>query len=82
MCSSDLDRWLTNFPPPPGFDGDEEGDFGDDDYWRELADDEQAALNALDAREAALLHAAAEVHRRRYFALDEAAEPAEIAEAA
>ena len=68
----DQDRWLTNFPPPPGFAGEEEGEFGDGDYWRELADDEQAVIDADDARQRAALSIAAAAKRREYFKLDAA----------
>ncbi len=42
----DTKEWRTNYPPPPNFDGHEEGDWEDHDYWRELSDDELAALAA------------------------------------
>lgn len=54
------DGWRTNFPPPPDFYGDEEGQFGCDNYERQLSDDEiliqEAMLNALNAplRDAAI----------------------------
>jgi hypothetical protein len=38
--------WWTFFPPPDGFDGEEEGDTDDGDYRRTLSDDEQAAMKA------------------------------------
>ena len=38
--------WFTNFPPPEGFDGDQDGDYGDPDYWRELTEEEQAQVEA------------------------------------
>jgi hypothetical protein len=36
---------LTDFPPPPGFDGWAEGEPGDDDYRRELTGDERDSLD-------------------------------------
>jgi hypothetical protein len=42
----DTGEWQTNFPPPPDFDGREEGDWEDHDYKRSLAPDELAALIA------------------------------------
>lgn len=39
------DGWRTDFPPPPGFDGDESGDtYAIDDYERDLTPDEEEAL--------------------------------------
>lgn len=40
------EEWCTNFPPPAGFTGYEEGDWEDDDYFRELDAEEMAALAA------------------------------------
>jgi hypothetical protein len=66
--------WVTDYPPPAGFDGFEEGEWGDEDYKRALSPDEQAAIdhdNAIDRaereseREAAL--AAAREARDRAF---------------
>lgn len=34
------DDWRTDFPPPPGFDGWERGEWGDEEYERELTDAE------------------------------------------
>lgn len=49
-------RYRTDFPPPPGFDGDEDGRFGDDDYERDLTEAEITAHRArLDADIADLL---------------------------
>jgi hypothetical protein len=39
-------EWKTDFPPPPGFDGYEEDDWGMDGYRRDLSDAELAALIA------------------------------------
>lgn len=69
----DEDRgWVTNFPPPPGFDGFEEGDRDDEDYRRALAPGERAVIEAdIAAEEAAQpdLRAEREAARRRYFEL-------------
>ena len=43
---SDGGRWMTRFPPPAGFDGYEDGDYGDVDYERGLDDAEEAAMEA------------------------------------
>jgi len=42
----DTREWRTNFPPPPGFDGHEQGDWEDEDYSRALGEAELAALVA------------------------------------
>ena len=39
-------NWWTDFPPPAGFDGEEDGKWGDPDYKRALAADEQAVIDA------------------------------------
>jgi hypothetical protein len=66
--------WATDFPPPAGFDGWEEGEPGEEDYKRELTEEELAAIGADAASEQAEReerladqHAA----RRRFFELDE-----------
>lgn len=44
---SELERWRTDFPPPPGFTGDaSSSDYDVDDYDRDLTPEEQAALEA------------------------------------
>ena len=40
------DDWRTDFPPPPGFDGDQDGEWGDEDYSRSLTTEEHDALVA------------------------------------
>jgi hypothetical protein len=64
------DGWRTDFPPPDGFDGYEEGEPGEDDYCRELTGAELAAVGeddesraAEDAERLARQHAA----RDRFF---------------
>jgi hypothetical protein len=77
-------EWLTDFHPPEGFDGHEEGMFGEDGYRRSLAPDEQAMLDRIVARDAAERAdslaeqlAAAHAARDRFFRLcaGEAASP-------
>ena len=55
--------WLTNFPPPEGFDGEHWIDDEEGEYCRRLSAEEQAAVEAWEQR------ADAEAHRRRdlYF---------------
>jgi hypothetical protein len=55
----DLRLWLTDYPPPDGFDGYEEGEWGDDDYRRALAPGEQAVIDA----DLAAVHAEQEAER-------------------
>ena len=38
------DQWRTDFPPPPGFVGHEEGEWNEEGYWRDLSADELARL--------------------------------------
>lgn len=40
------DRWQTHFPPPPGFYGREQGEYGDDDYQRDLSPEEEEIVEA------------------------------------
>ena len=42
----DTREWRTDYPPPPGFDGFEQGDWEDQGYCRALTDEELAALIA------------------------------------
>jgi hypothetical protein len=60
--------WWTNFPPPPGFDGEERGHWSDPDYFRECTAEECALLAA--AREASLAEykAEEEAERDTFFA--------------
>jgi hypothetical protein len=61
--------WWTFFPPPDGFDGEEQGERGDADYQRTLTAEEQAAVEAQRraADEADLAHCCAV--RDKYFGL-------------
>ena len=70
----DEDCWWTDYPPPAGFDGEEEGSYGDHDYRRTLSPAEQAVIDAdkaeEDANEAAELaarRAVAETQRDSFF---------------
>ncbi|HEY0013968.1 MAG TPA: hypothetical protein VGB79_14090 [Allosphingosinicella sp.] len=49
----DEDGWWTDYPPPPGFEGVEEGSYGDHDYRRSLSPEEQAVIDADIAQEEA-----------------------------
>ena len=46
-------RWYTNFPPPKGFAGEQEGSFGEPNYLRDLSAEEQAMVDAAAAGERA-----------------------------
>jgi hypothetical protein len=70
----DEDGWWTDYPPPPGFEGEEDGNFGDHNYRRSLSPDEQAVIDAEvaedEAEEAeaeADARATAEARRDAYF---------------
>ena len=56
-------EWRTDYPPPPGFDGEENGEYGDADYWRALSLAEQAVADAEIAEE----RARAEAQRDAWF---------------
>ncbi|MBR2174521.1 hypothetical protein [Sphingopyxis sp.] len=59
----------TNFPPPEGFIGIEEGAFGDEDYARTLDADEEEAWEAAHAELVEPLRRAGEAARRAFFGL-------------
>jgi hypothetical protein len=67
------DEWRTNFPPPEGFAGTEEGEFGDADYERALDIDEEEAWESSRATAFAPLRQAGETARRAFFALPDPA---------
>jgi hypothetical protein len=59
------DGWWTDYPPPAGFDGEEEGEYGDpnEDYRRRLSPAEQAVIDAEEAEDLAR----AEAQRDAWF---------------
>lgn len=70
----DEDGWWTDYPPPAGFEGEEEGRWGDPDYRRTLSPEEQAVIDsdvaeedAEEAEEMAEALALAEAQRDAYF---------------
>lgn len=68
VCWDDHDgEWRTSFPPPPGFDVDENGRFGDYDYDRACTEDEEDAEEARRDGTGTGLYAAAEALRCAYF---------------
>lgn len=58
------DEWRTSFPPPEGYNGEEWGAYGEEDYCRALTGDEVAAVEARESR----LVLRAGKQRDRYFA--------------
>ncbi|HEX2764426.1 MAG TPA: hypothetical protein VHM92_11390 [Allosphingosinicella sp.] len=68
----DEEGWWTNYPPPEGFDGEEEGEYGEYDYRRSLSPEEEEAVGAKVADERAEERARAEAQRRAWFGLDDA----------
>ncbi len=55
--------WMTDYPPPADFDGEEEGEYGDRDYRRTLSPAEQDVIDAERAEDRAF----AEEQRDRHF---------------
>lgn len=43
---SSRDVWRTRYPAPPGFEGTEEGEYGEEDYSRDLSVEEEESLEA------------------------------------
>jgi hypothetical protein len=74
----DLDRYRTDFPPPPGFDGDASSDIYDiDDYERDLTPEEEEGLAIQQAADRLPYEQAAARERDLFFGLvtgDEAGE--------
>lgn len=48
-------QWCTNYPPPPGFEGPEQGEWDEEGYWRGLTEGEHAALVSAGIAEADLV---------------------------
>ena len=71
--------WWTFFPPPEGFDGEEHGQFGDEDYRRTLSPREQAVLDSDLDDEIEEERAAQAARRDRFFGFagDEVSTPVE-----
>jgi hypothetical protein len=68
-------RWWTDYPPPAGFDGEEEGEYGDYKYRRTLTATEQAVVDSDVAEEVAGKRAVAEAQRDSYFGFGPEPEP-------
>jgi hypothetical protein len=67
VWEDEVGEWWTDYPPPPGFDGDENGRWGTEDYERQLSPDEQAVVDADCAAEDAKARAAAAAQRDAFF---------------
>jgi hypothetical protein len=59
--------WWTSFPPPAGFEGEELGRFGEDNYERTLSAQEQSLVNAELADDEAQYRAEETARRDRFF---------------
>lgn len=62
-------RWMTSFPPPDGFDGEESGYFGDPDYRRTLSDEEMTIFKGRIETGIARMASAEAARRDAYFGL-------------
>ena len=63
------DIWLTDFPPPPGFDSYQQEAYGEDNYERACTPEEVAAIVASEAADAAEALAEDEDERDAWFEL-------------
>ncbi|SNS83554.1 hypothetical protein SAMN06295912_11866 [Sphingomonas laterariae] len=61
--------WVTEFPPPPGFRGRQDGDYGDMDYQRSLSVQEARHWHARRAAQLAGRRAADSADRDRFFGI-------------
>lgn len=64
----DADAWRTRFPPPDFFMGEEDGEWGDPDYQRELDDDEIEQLERPHRIQSAVRHVTEGRARDAWFA--------------
>ena len=62
------EQWRTRFAPPPDFEGEEDGDYGDVGYSRTLSRDEQDAVDACRRAGLAAACAAGAAERDAWFA--------------
>lgn len=68
------EKWRTRFPPPEGFYGEQDGDYGDSGYSRELTNDEEEEIEAPHRREVAARRVVEDAERDRFFAVAGAAD--------
>lgn len=64
----DTEQWRTRFPPPDGFDGEQDGHYGDPDYSRALDFEEEWLLDRTEEAERDALAAADAPERDAWFA--------------
>ncbi|WP_375270974.1 hypothetical protein [Sphingomonas sp.] len=64
----DADAWRTRFPPPDFFMGEQDGEWGDPDYQRELDDDEVEQLERQHRIQSAVRHITEGRERDAWFA--------------
>jgi hypothetical protein len=69
LWDEDGETW-TSYPPPAGFEGEEEGEYGEADYKRRLTDAEEAVIAADGARTKERERARACADRDRYFGFE------------
>ena len=75
VWEDEADGWVTDFPPPEGFEGWEDGEPGDEDYRRSLTPEEEDVVHAAEEESepepARAAHLAAEhAARNRYFGFE------------
>ncbi|MBB4840624.1 hypothetical protein HNP52_003716 [Sphingomonas kyeonggiensis] len=63
------EKWRTDFPPPADFHGEEDGDYGEEDYSRELTVEEEELVEAPRRAEIAAQRLAEGAARDRWFAV-------------
>ena len=81
VWEKDDGSWWTDYPPPAGFDGEQFGDYGEEDYRRTLSPEEQAVVDGDLAAEVAAGLARGEAQRAAFFAISPAEEAAPTAPA-
>jgi hypothetical protein len=82
VWKGDDGEWVTNFPPPPGFDGEEEGRAADNDYTRSLTSAELAIVEAREAAKESEFQEVLEPARDAFFGFVPASQAALDAKAA
>jgi hypothetical protein len=74
----EADGWWTLFPPPAGFDGEEQGRPGDTGYRRTLTGEEQAVIDAEEAEDRAAEIARETARRDLFFGFEGGTDEGEI----
>jgi hypothetical protein len=68
-CWKEDDVWLTDFPPPPGFDGYRIAEWGEHGYRRQCTDEEAELLEGMRAKDGAAERTEEEQLRDQWFGL-------------